>query len=115
MGRKRKFQLGDVANWADQEWVVIVDWQRRAGKGMYRCIRLQHPLNGLMYGAAFYALPQDLYPTTQPNRFRSTVKIYKANERLEERGCTCNCCAHVEIPVSDIRSDGTFRWEQTDE
>ena len=114
MGRKRKFQFGDVVL-DGIHMAVIVDWERRHGKGEYRVVRVLHPVNGAMYGPALWRLPQLLVPTDYPNRFRSTVKIYKANEKLEERGCACNCCAHTAIPVLVIRSDGTFRWEVADD
>ena len=106
MSRNRKFQMGDVAWWQkpivgvlDVAWVkyfaIIVDYkQDGTGRGRYRVVRTLHPVSGATFGEPVWVDPQELTPMDVPNRPRA-VRIYKANERLEERGCSCACCAPV--------------------
>ena len=121
MSRRRKFQMGDVAWWYKAiegvEWVkqmpyfaIIVDYkQDGTGRGMYRVVRTLHPVSGATFGEPVWTAPQDLTPMDVPKRPRA-VRIYKANERLEERGCACSCCAHEAYPERGIRNDGTLRY-----
>ena len=122
MGRIRKFQIGDVAYWhklvegvkgipAMYYFAVIVDYrQDGAGRGKYRVVRTLHPVAGATFGEPAWVQPERLTPLDVPNR-QTAVKVYRANERLEERGCRCSCCAHEAIPKGQIKQDGTFRWE----
>ena len=121
MSRNRKFQLGDVAYWlkplegvfgipAMPYFAIIVDYrQDGTGRGMYRVVRTVHPVSGATFGEPVWTGPHYLKPMDVPNRPRA-VRIYKANERLEERGCSCACCAHEAYPERGIRSDGTLRY-----
>jgi hypothetical protein len=121
MSRNRKFQLGDVALWtkpiaavkgieAIDYFAIIVDYkQDGAGRGMYRVVRTVHPVSGATFGEPVWTAPQELTPMDVPNRPRA-VRIYKANERLQERGCSCSCCAHEAYPERGIRNDGTLRY-----
>ncbi len=121
MSRQRKFGMGDVAYWRKpiegvdgreymDYFAIIVDYrQDGAGRGMYRVVRTLHPVSGATFGEPVWAAPQTLDIIDVPNRPRA-VRIYKANERLEERGCSCACCAHEAYPERGIRDDGTFRY-----
>lgn len=126
MGRKRKFQLGDICLWnkpIDSEhletmrsYAVIVDYKKDAtGRGIYRVQRVLHPINGGAFGEAVWVLPQWLIPTPEYTPRMRNVWIYKANEKMPLRGCTCNCCAHESLPHGSIRKDGTFTWDDPDE
>ena len=118
MSRNRKFTMGDVAWWSKpiegaefvhtmQYFAIVVDYrQDGTGRGMYRVVRTLHPVNGATFGEPTWVGPHDLTPMDAPKRPRA-VRIYKANERLEERECSCNCCAHEAIPERSIRTDGT--------
>jgi len=122
MGRTRKFEIGDVAFWYKpvegvpnvetmHYFCIIVEYKQDGrGKGRYRVIRTTHPENGATFGEPAWVNTYDIYPLDVPNR-QTAVSIYKANQKLVERGCTCNCCAHEAIPKGQIRKDGTFRWE----
>ncbi len=121
MSRLRKFQMGDVAYWVKpiegvpdiqsmKYFAIIVDYtQDGTGRGRYRVVRTLHPVSGATFGEPVWVDPQVLTPLDVPNRPRA-VRIYKANERLEERGCSCACCAHEAYPEGGIRADGTLRY-----
>ena len=121
MSRARKFHEGDVALWTKglagvegyemmRYFAIIVDYrQDGTGRGMYRVVRTLHPVNGATFGEPTWVAPQLLAPMNAPNRPRA-VRIYKANNRLEERGCACQCCTHESIPERSVRIDGTIDW-----
>lgn len=122
MSRTRKFEIGDVAVWtksiegicgtpAVRYFAIIVEYKQDGrGKGRYRVIRTLHPVSGATFGEPAWVNTYNLTPMDVPNR-QTAVSIYKANQKLVERGCSCNCCAHEAIPKGQIRKDGTFRWE----
>ena len=126
MSRLRKFQLGDVALWdkpiggvddfaidSMQYFCIIVDYaQDGTGRGMYRVVRTLHPVAGATFGEPVWVGPHNLTPMNVPNRL-TAVRVYRANEKLIERGCSCVCCAHEAIPKGLIRTDGTFRYESS--
>jgi hypothetical protein len=126
MSRTRKFQLGDVAYWEKliegvkgipsmPYFVVIVDYaQDGTGRGMYRVVRTTHPQSGATFGEPVWVGPHCLTPMDVPNR-PTAVKVYRANEKLIDRGCSCTCCAHEAIPKGMIRADGSFVWDQIGE
>lgn len=117
-GRKRKFKNGDIAYHRDYGWGVIVDWISYGGTNTYyRFVRVLHPFNGAPYGEAVWTRPHFMRKPTEDeskwNRTRNSVRyIYALNQKLEERGCRCNCCVHESIPRGQIMSDGTYRWEK---
>lgn len=113
----RKFQLGDVVLWNNglmgnrDVYAVVVDYTQDAAKrGEYRVQRVMHPLNGGAFGPAVWVAPHHLLSTKYGKRKRN-MRIYKANRKLAERGCACNCCAHEAVPHKSIRKDGTFTWD----
>ena len=121
MSRNRKFGMGDSAIWQKPiagvtgfthmtYFAIIVDYkQDGTGRGMYRVVRTLHPVSGATFGEPVWVAPQELKPTMWANRPRA-VRIYKANERLTERGCSCSCCAHEAYWEGSIRNDGTLRY-----
>jgi len=122
MPAHRKFQVGDVAYWMRPiqgvhevqlvpTWVVITDYrQDGTGRGQYEVLKLLHPVNGVGYGPTSWQESEYLEPTTYPSRHQAVV-IVRANSRLAERNCSCNCCAHEGLPRGAVKGDGTFRWE----
>jgi len=125
VSRLRKFKLGDLCLWnkpingvldieSMQYFGIVVDYtQDGTGRGRYRVIRTLHPISGATFGEPVWVDPHYLIPLDVPNR-PTAVRVYRANEKLIERGCTCMCCAHEAIPKGQIRADGTFRYEQED-
>lgn len=91
----------------DDNHGVVVDY--RYG-GEYRVIRINSPIAGQLYGQAIWMKSGRLRATLLT--YKRAPGIYRANKRLgKDRGCSCNCCAHVSIPRSEIRQDGTLSWE----
>jgi hypothetical protein len=115
--------MGDVAYWdkpiegvvgipSMPYFCIIVDYkQDGTGRGMYRVVRTLHPVSGATFGEPVWVGPHYLTPMNVPNRLHA-VRVYRANEKLLERGCTCMCCPHEAIPKGQIRADGTFRWDE---
>jgi len=119
-GRRRKFKNGDLAWHEKHGWVVIVDrvtYEGAVTPPYYRVVRVLHPFNGAPYGEALWIKsPYLRKPTGDEQRTRKKVlPIYNANNRMQDRGCRCNCCAHTAIPNNMIRKDGTFKWEDEEE
>ena len=122
MSRTRKFTLGDVVYWLKPisgvsgmatvpYFCVVVDYtQDGTGRGLYRILRTLHPLNGATFGESVWVGPHYLMKMDYPKRM-TAVRTYRANMRLAERGCDCNCCTHEAIPKGLIRKDGTFTYE----
>ena len=123
MSRNRKFMLGDVVRWLKPiqgvtgaatvpYFCIVVDYvQDGTGRGLYRIVRSLHPENGATFGESVWVPPHYLTKMQFPNR-PTAVRVYLANEKLIDRGCECNCCAHEAIPKGLIRKDGTFTWTQ---
>lgn len=97
MGRKRKFELGDVVRYASRPGTVyperytIVEYKKDArGRGRYRI--LHHDTKRVRWEETSHL---EKVPTWQtPLRQPHDVKIYKRNLELGDRGCSCNCCIH---------------------
>lgn len=113
-GRKPKFFPGEVAWWAEQDThVVVVDWKSDAeGRGSYRVIRLQSLYPHRRVGPAVWALSHKLSRIKGRPRAERSRSVYRANERIPERGCACQCCPHVAMELSDVGADGGFAWEE---
>lgn len=119
-GRPRKFKKGDLVYHDRLSYCVIVDWIKQRTTSYYRVVRVIHPFNGAPYGEAIwikgYALRVPVRNEVPHGTARRNIAgIYAANQRLEERGCLCNCCVHEAIPKGQIRRDGTFKWEEVDD
>jgi len=123
MTRRRKFELGDICYWnkpvagisgvtAMPYYGVIVDYkQNGAHRGWYRVVRTLHPANGAAFGESVWVETHFLSKVLGLPQRHNTVRIYRANNKLLQRGCECNCCAHEAIDRSAILKDGTFRWD----
>lgn len=116
MPRPRKFQYGDVVldNYLyEDDLAVVVDYrQDRQGRGFYRIIRLTHLPGGTLYGRP--AWRESRWLTNADASYTRARSVYLANKRIgtaADRGCSCNCCPHTAIPLSDVLGDGSFRWE----
>lgn len=123
-GRKHKFRPGDGA-WYEvrieaddsgeatpHEWYrqycYVVDWAVKNGRGHYRVVRMTGGhLGATPWGRPIWMISYELHPTGR--WWHGLLMQYRANERLEERGCTCNCCVHEAIPRSTLNRDGTFK------
>lgn len=114
MGRKRKFGIAEVVTSRGRPAVVVDYRQDTRGRGQYRIVRLTSLPSGRGYGPAIWQDSHLLLPYPWDDARPTAVKMYRANERLgdADRGCACQCCAHVAIPPGMIRSDGTLEGEE---
>ena len=110
MGRKRRFTEGQVVTYADQPCVVVGYRQDRKGRGSYRLVRVLHLPAGRAFGPSVWVASEKIVDNPHPDRRSVTVRAVKANDRLgPDRGCTCQCCPHVSIPLSAILGGGEFK------
>ncbi len=111
MGRNFKFEIGEVVRYNDTDHAVIVDYrQDTRGRGEYRMVRTTAP-HGKQFGAATWRKSYLLWKSEVTHIRGGIVRTYKANLRLgglEDSGCLSQCCAHVAIPISQIKTDGTL-------
>lgn len=114
MGRRKKFRIGEVVTYRGRPAVVVDYRQDAKGRGFYRVVRLVSLPSGRGYGPAVWRESYRLSERKDWSDGRPTaVKQYRANQKLgAERGCSCECCAHVAIPVGVIRNDGTLKGEE---
>ena len=114
MGRRHKFEIGDVVRYSDTDHAVVVDYrQDTRGRGEYRIVRITAP-HGKPYGAATWRKSPLVHRSEVTNRRMGMVYTYRANLRLgNERGCFSQCCVHVAIPVNQVRKDGTLGSDET--
>jgi hypothetical protein len=113
MGRPRKYRLGDVVSY-EGEPAVVVDYRQDGRKrGSYRLIRLISLPAGRPYGPAVWVQSYKVDNNDWPDRRWTAVQNFRANSRLGDRGCTCQCCPHLAIPPSAVRSDGTLEGEES--
>ncbi len=96
-GRPRKFRMGDTAYFDDRKDVVVVDYKATPKDSYYRIMRLP------ILGKAIWVTSTLLDGTGRVNT--DALRIYRANERLEDRECDCQCCVHQAIPRRNWRDD----------
>lgn len=97
---------------------IVVGYEQRAnpGKagivGFYKCVRITHPVGGRTFGYTVWKRSDEI-TKRDVQSYRRTAQTVRANERLgyDDRGCSCQCCAHFAIPRSAIREDGTLKGE----
>jgi len=109
MGRKRKFTIGEIVTWQGKAACVVAYRQDAKGRGEYRVNRLIAVSGARAYGPAVWVASNFLSSHPWPHCRPNVVTTYRANQRLgKDRDCSCNCCPHVRIPPSVVRSDGTL-------
>jgi hypothetical protein len=112
MGRLHKFKTAEVVTFEDRPAVVVDYRQSGRGQGQYRVVRLHGWPAGQGYGPAVW-INSDHLDHFGDGRFRrfATVRKYRANAKLVERGCRCECCVHEAIPPAAVLGDGTRKDE----
>ncbi len=96
-GRPRKFVMGQLAVKDGDQWCTVVDYKASPKDSYYRVIR-SVPLRKPLWVSSTTLAPVD-------GMSIDTLRIYKANERLTDRDCTCNCCVHQAVPRRFWRED----------
>ena len=97
-GRPRKFSMGDVARIKVSGLnAVVVDYKANPKDSYYQVVR--QPVKQGPIWLSSTAL------NSLERRNTDVLRIYRANERLIDRGCTCNCCVHQAVPRRFWRED----------
>ena len=105
-GRPRKFQLGDIAYRPTMRvWVAVVGYKTTRTFREYRVIPLDANLR--RSGRAYWIRSASLETTGMKSK--GTVKTYLANEFIEPRDCSCQCCVHEAMDLHDFNRFGEFR------
>ena len=113
----RKFQIGDAClaprrNEAG-EYVeaVVVDYffDKKFDRGIYTVVRRYGGQR--LYGEDFQRYTYELIPLPDAPPNRKARSIVRNNRAIGDRGCSCNCCIHEAIRASDVRADGTYKWD----
>ncbi len=94
-GRPRKFVMGAAVN-SPQGLAVVVDYKATPKDSYYRIVRMSDRK------ARWYS-STSLSDTGRINI--DWLRIYRANERLADRGCDSHCCVHQAIPRRNWRDD----------
>ena len=108
MGRPRKFELGDIVTGTVDGRVkyVVVDYENIDDQRRYRCIPLD--FRKRRRGDAVWIFGWVLRGTDQRSGTAS-LKTYRANESLVERGCSCQCCIHESYDAAAWTNHGRWR------
>lgn len=88
-GRPRKFTMGAVVNCPPLQEGVVVDYKANPKDSYYRVVRMGDRKARWFSSTA-------LSDTGRVNV--DVLRIYRANERLVERGCDSHCCVHQAVP-----------------
>lgn len=119
-GRRHKLRPGDGVTWETKDingttyiqCGYVVGWEMK-DRGYYRVIRM----TGKHYGATPYGRPLWILSyklKATGNWWHGLLLQYRANQRLVERGCGCNCCVHEAIPRSVLGWDGMYKEAEDD-
>lgn len=112
MGRNRLFDVGEVVTYQGRPCVVVDYRQDSRKRGSYRLVRLLFLPAGRGYGPAVWVESQKIRQNNWGERRPSAVRIARANAKLgDDRGCSCECCPHIAIPLGVIRADGTLEGD----
>ena len=111
MPQIRTLQYGVVTAYKRTPHPGVVGWV-----GYYQVVRITNPVSGQTYGQSVWKR-SDMITKYEDRTFVNGLLNLRANEKLggwRERGCSCNCCAHVAIPRGQILPDGTLRGDRDD-
>ncbi len=110
MGRPKKFELGDIVEYIGSLQAngvfVVVGYESIDDTRRYRVIPLDFRMR--RRGDAVWKWSWILRATGQRSGTAS-VKTYRANEALIERGCSCQCCIHTAFGSSEWTNWGRWR------
>jgi len=113
-GRKPKFFPGEIVRIKDDGvMAVVVDYRQDVRKrGQYRVVRLIYRSQPIYAAGRAVWYKANLLARTNERDHADIVRhTYNANERIPDRGCTCQCCPHIKIKISDIGDQGQLAWE----
>ena len=111
-GRPRKFKNRDIVQHTETGQLYAIVGHRTIGtKAQYRCM----PLNGRLekYGRTIWIISAALEATGMVSN-QAVITTYNSNRMLDDglpegRGCDCDCCVHVAMPIADWTHMGRMR------
>ena len=104
MGRHRKHLLGDIVESQGRYWVVV-EFREEPGS-RYRVIPLDAQKR--RRGDAVWAPSWELLSTGEHSGTAS-LKTYRANQSMPDRGCECHCCIHEAYGLGEWTNWGRWR------
>ncbi len=114
MGRHRKFKDGEIVRGVADGSVkyVVVDYESSDEERRYRIIPLDNKKR--RRGDAFWTRAYVLESTGERSGTAS-LKTYRANESMSERGCSCQCCIHEAYDPKSWNNWGDWRSPDEDD
>ena len=112
MPNRYKFTLGDIVTDPDGKEYIAVDRRMIQETSAYLCI--PRDKMGRRIGVPTWKLTY-LLDKTGMHSTTGSLRTFRANKKLEEevgRGCRCECCVHVAMPLEAFTNKGRFLWEE---
>ncbi len=112
IGRPKKFELGDIVRYIgslqgkNDQHFVVVDYESIEDTRRYRVIPLDFRFR--RRGDAVWMWSWTLKSLGRHSGTAS-VRTYRANEALIERGCSCMCCIHESYDAKEWTNHGRWR------
>ena len=98
IGRHRKHDLGDIVeDIHTRRLAVVVEYDDTPDARRYRVVPLD--ARKRRRGDAYWTESWVLQSTGEHSGTAS-IKTYRANAKLPDRGCECQCCVHEAIDLS---------------
>ena len=117
MGRHKKFKMGEIVEepehddpYQPQQKFVVVDYESIGDDRQYRVIPLDSKKR--RRGTAVW-MRAHLLESTGEKSGTASLKTYRANESLIDRGCSCQCCIHEAYDSWEWTNWG--KWRSPDE
>ena len=108
MGRPRKFTNGGIVTGIINHTVkyVVVDYENINDERRYRCVPLD--FRKRRRGDAVW-IASWVLESTGEHSGTASIRTYRANEALVERGCSCQCCIHEAYDTQEWTDHGRWR------
>ncbi len=111
MGRPRKFENGEIVQGTmprvgAKPKYVVVDYENVEDERRYKVIPLD--FRKRRRGDAVWVYSWVLESTGQHSGTAS-IRTFRANEALVERGCSCQCCIHEAYDTQEWTDHGRWR------
>lgn len=105
-GRNRKHELGDIVEHGRNSLYVVVAYDDTPNARKYRVVPLDSRKR--RRGDAVWMESWKLGETGERSGTAS-IKTYRANLALPDRGCECQCCCHEAYDMSHWDNTGGWR------
>ena len=106
MGRPRKFSNGEIVESYQGTLYVVVDYENIEDERRYRVIPLDFRKRRRGDAVWIYSW---VLKSTGEHSGTASIRTYRANEALIERGCSCQCCIHEAYDTKSWTDHGRWR------